>query len=98
MTKFSRRIKAIVRHTTARQYFLELIERDKNAPYLPLLDVACSQGPIGCAVVCGLYRDFSEDLKHESLETQLEISQKWYCHNRPGYACRGNADILGISW
>lgn len=81
------------------EYFDFFIKEDKDMPELPLMESPCSMdGSSDCAVNCGFYQEISNDLKTLSLETQLTVSKKWFCHNNPSKACRGNADNLGISW
>jgi hypothetical protein len=49
-----------------------------------------------CAVVCGLYVEYSEALKLAPKNEQLVLSQQWFCHQTPSLACRGNADNLQL--
>lgn len=73
-------------------YFLTLLEHDDRE--LPLLSKSCSD----CAVTYGLYLEHSEALKKQSPELQLKVSKSWDCHNNVNFACRGNADNLGLTW
>ena len=61
---------------------------------LPLREGQCTD----CAVKCGLYTIYSEALRLATPEERLELSKRWFCHESPNMACRGNADNLGISW
>lgn len=79
---------------TREEYFQQIIERDKNEPVLPLLSKPCGD----CAVTCGFYGEITQALATQPQNVQLEVSQKWFCHNHNGRACRGNANELGITW
>lgn len=61
---------------------------------LPLLGKPCHD----CAVECGFYQDYSDSLKLLSDDIRLEVSKKWFCHNNRRRACKGNAEIQGLSW
>lgn len=69
----------------------------RGCPSLPLLPRVCrdSNGAVDCAVIGGLYRGISNDLRKCSPELQVEAASSWFCHNHPGHACRGNALNLG---
>lgn len=43
-----------------------------------------------CAVTCGMYREFSDDLAKQPRDIALGASLRWYCHNNPRRACAGN--------
>jgi hypothetical protein len=79
---------------TPTEYFDQMVVREQQHPVLELLPKPCRD----CAVTCGFYQDFSNDLRDESPEMQMAVAQKWHCHNHPNRACRGNADNLGINW
>lgn len=53
---------------------------------LPAMSRPCKD----CAVVCGLYREYSELLKLEPTELRREVSDRWFCHNHPNRSCAGN--------
>lgn len=61
-------------------------------PILKLLDKPCSD----CAVTCGLYLPYSRGLALESKEVQVAASIRWFCHNHPNRACRGNWNFLNL--
>lgn len=60
---------------------------------LPLKERPCAD----CAVECKFYSCYSAALSTVSTEEQLKHSRQWFCHSDPGYACRGNANFLGIA-
>lgn len=64
---------------------------------LPLLPRACldDKGEADCAVVCDFYREMSEQLRQQPFDIRVEASARWFCHNHPGFACRGNAAHQG---
>jgi hypothetical protein len=72
-------------------YFLSMHE---GQPELPLRKKNCGE----CPVIEGMYTDISDSLKECSPETQLFVSKRWFCHCNRKYACRGNADNLGLVW
>lgn len=74
------------------KYFNSMVERDKNFPKLPLLKKPCHD----CAVVCGFYEEMSRGLSVLDEKTREIVSRKWFCHNNSKFACKGNADIVGI--
>lgn len=74
------------------EYFRIMLDYDNRE--LPLIPKSCSD----CAVTCGFYLDHSEALKQQSPELQLQVSKSWSCHNNVRFACRGNADNLGLTW
>lgn len=49
-----------------------------------------------CAVVHGLYTEISEGLSQQSREVKEHISKRWFCHDSPNLACKGNADMCGV--
>lgn len=51
-----------------------------------------------CAVTTGFYALYSDALNTQSTDIKLVVSKKWFCHNYPGKACRGNANNCGVSW
>ena len=61
---------------------------------LPLRSKPCGD----CAVVCGFYRERSEELRNFATELQEAVSRRWFCHQNPSHACKGNADNLGLDW
>lgn len=61
---------------------------------LPLRAAPCAD----CAVECGFYRDLSEDLRKCPPDLQEAASRRWFCHQNPSHACRGNANNLGLDW
>ena len=71
-------------------YFRDMIVRDRLRPQLLPRSEPCSD----CAVVCGLYTEFSDALKLEPPDIQKAISDKWFCHNNSTRACRGNINNL----
>jgi len=71
------------------EYFQSIIKRDKGMSAMPVLKKPCGD----CAVTHGLYTEIAMALKCESSETRKAISEKWWCHNHPERACRGNWDI-----
>lgn len=68
-----------------------------DGPALPLLPKVCrdENGRIDCAVIGGLYRGISNDLKKCPADLQVRVSERWFCHTHRGHACRGNAINLG---
>jgi hypothetical protein len=66
--------------------------KDIVGPELPLLEKPCSD----CPVTCGFYLPYSRGLALESKEVQLEVSKRWFCHDNPGNACRGNWNFLKL--
>lgn len=64
---------------------------------LPLLDKVCRDGggEIDCAVMCGMYRPIADDLRKCDFDLRLQASRRWFCHNHPDHACRGNALVQG---
>lgn len=68
-------------------YYLNL---HKNMKPLPHRKKPCSD----CAVVTGFYKPYSEELKTFSKETQKFVSDRWFCHQTPMCACKGNIDNL----
>jgi hypothetical protein len=48
-------------------------------------------GVIDCAVIGGMYRGISNDLKRCDLALRVASSRGWFCHAQRGHACRGNA-------
>lgn len=65
--------------------------KNEGRRILPLRAKPCK----GCAVVWNFYREFSDALKQCPLPLQIETAERWFCHETPGYACRGNAANLG---
>jgi hypothetical protein len=47
-----------------------------------------------CAVVCGLYSEISDSLAEQPEAIRAAVSERWFCHNHPNRACRGNIDRL----
>lgn len=43
-----------------------------------------------CAVVYGLYKDLSDELKTMDLRIKTEVSKRWFCHNHRNKSCAGN--------
>lgn len=76
-----------------KEYFEQRIITDKELPILPFRETPCED----CAVVWGFYTDISNALKEMPEAIQIAYSQKWFCHENPGMACRGNANNLGIT-
>lgn len=69
----------------------EYFERHNlNRPALRPLGRACHD----CAVVCGLYSEFSDILATLDAPLVRASALRWFCHNNPGRACRGNIDRL----
>jgi hypothetical protein len=64
----------------------------KEGPELELLDRPCED----CAVTCGFYLPYSQDLSKEPKEIQLQVSKRWFCHNDRRKACRGNWNYLKL--
>lgn len=63
----------------------------KGPPIKPLAK------PCGdCAVECGFYSPVTDALALEPRKVQVEVSLRWYCHNNPRRACRGNWNRLKI--
>jgi hypothetical protein len=58
----------------------------------PLPDRAAPCGD--CAVVHGLYSEITEALAREPADVQEAVSCRWFCHQTPNRACRGNRDLL----
>ena len=79
---------------TPKEYFSKLVTDCASHPELPLLPRPCG----GCAVTSGFYQENSDQLGQQPVDVQLEVSKKWFCHNAPDKACRGNANCLGLSW
>lgn len=73
-------------------YWNKRIESDKKFPELEYLEKPCHD----CAVLCGFYKDLSDDLSNMNINIRERISRKWFCHNHPNKACRGNANNVGI--
>lgn len=61
-----------------------------EGPELPVLARPCSD----CAVTCGFYLPYSERLALEDAQTQDAVKRRWFCHNQPDRACRGNWNYL----
>ena len=76
------------------EFWQQQIQEEADYPELSLLPKPCAD----CAVVCRLYDGYSNALKSQTEEVQRAIAKKWFCHNTPSKACRGNADNLGIEW
>ncbi len=47
-----------------------------------------------CAVVCGMYAPFSDDLARQPPKIVAAYSARWFCHNHTDRACRGNIDRI----
>lgn len=47
-----------------------------------------------CAVTCGFYLPYAEALAKLPRDFQRNIAARWFCHNHPNRACRGNIDFL----
>lgn len=47
-----------------------------------------------CAVTCGLYTEYSDELAKLPVDFQDRVAERWFCHNHPNRACRGNIDRL----
>lgn len=64
---------------------------------LPLLPKVCrdAHGRVDCAVIGGLYRPMANDLAKQDDDLRLRVSERWWCHNHAGWACRGNAVVQG---
>lgn len=45
-----------------------------------------------CAVVCGFYEPMAAALRLLPQAEQEFHSLRWFCHNNPNRACRGNID------
>lgn len=77
-----------------REYFVARLD---DCDPLPLLDRVCRDpdGAVDCAVLRGMYRPISNDLKRCDPELQIRYSRTWWCHNHGNRACRGNALVLG---
>lgn len=78
---------------TAREFFEKTLARDLRTgfPELPIRQTACHD----CAVTGGLYAEFSDELA-QLPDLKEPVSRRWFCHNTPGFACKGNADVCGI--
>jgi len=50
-----------------------------------------------CAVTCGFYTEYTDELAKFPVEFQDNIAERWFCHNHPDRACRGNIDRLVAS-
>ena len=50
-----------------------------------------------CAVVWGLYSEISDALAKQPPEIIEACSVRWFCHNNPSRACRGNIDRLAAA-
>lgn len=72
-------------------------ERRIDHEPLPLLEKVCrdANGDIDCAVICGMYRPISNDLKRCDHDLKVRAARTWFCHTHAGKACRGNALNLG---
>jgi hypothetical protein len=57
---------------------------------LPFMPKPCHD----CAVVCQFYEELSASLAKQPSDIQREVSERWFCHNNPRRACRGNLDYL----
>lgn len=87
----------LTKSSTSFSLLLECLHSMQNYPSkneLPLRERQCAD----CAVKCGFYAVYSEALRLATPEERLELSKRWFCHESPNMACRGNADNLGISW
>jgi hypothetical protein len=77
----------------------EALEAQRNRSLADRPCLRLRARPCGdCAVEGGLYTVFSEALKLASEQERLQHSQRWFCHETPSLACRGNADHLQIQW
>ena len=76
----------------ALNYFEAMREMDKGRPELPLCEEPCSD----CAVTGGLYLGYAVALSKLPEDLREDVSRKWFCHNDPSKACRGNANICGV--
>lgn len=73
--------------TDMETYFLRIHEGKE--PLRPL-GKACHD----CAVACGFYRPYSAELSKLPRPFQHYIAARWFCHNHPDRACKGNIDYL----
>jgi len=73
---------------------LHSMQQGLGSQPLPLRGLPCAD----CAVNGGLYLMHSEALRLASPEERLELSKRWFCHDSPNMACRGNADNIGAEW
>lgn len=62
-----------------------------NEPALPLRAKPCPD----CAVVWGLYAPISAALATMPFERRVADTERWFCHDTPECACRGNAAWQG---
>lgn len=69
-------------------YLRRMYAEDVQFPPLPVRKHACRD----CAVTCGLYTEISDALRDEPEEVRRVLSERWFCHNTTGQACRGNWD------
>lgn len=77
---------------TMTDYFLRKIEHDREYPALPVRRTRCDD----CAITTGFYTPFARALKKEPLNVRRTVSEKWFCHETPGCACRGNWEVQGF--
>ena len=70
-----------------REYFLA--HNDGRAPMKPL-GKPCHD----CAVVFGLYSEYTDELAKLDAPLVRETALRWFCHNHPNRACRGNIERL----
>lgn len=47
-----------------------------------------------CAITCGFYTPYAEDLAKEDEAFQDRIAERWFCHNHPNRACAGVREFL----
>lgn len=50
-----------------------------------------------CAVVCEFYSEFSDRLAEQPEPVRTQASLRWFCHNHPDRACRGNIDRIAAA-
>lgn len=82
-------------HLDEQAGLLSLLQSMRERPPIeprPFRDRPCND----CAVVFGFYSEYSEALKLASRDEQLALSKQWFCHETPGFACRGNANNLEL--
>ena len=77
---------------TYEDYFRRMRHRERDEPEMPIRSTVCHDYP----VVGGMYAEFSHELSRLDADLRDSISRKWFCHNTPGFACKGNADVCGV--
>jgi len=85
-----KRIVVNIEDRSDRDYWADRMELDKNREPLEVRETPCED----CAVVLGMYAEFSEDLAKRDAPTRKFCSERWFCHNNVNKACRGNWNLV----